>query len=168
MDVTTLKIAIAAFIHDIGKFAGREILGVTVDELDRKASDFLPVYHGRYSHHHALFTAEFIERYKDMLPDEFSRPWGDGDGLVIYDVSIVACRRIRRHRKTLLSRHDVGGEFLQVAVVKSQRDDTIKATIPGKNGHGKAQDTTEVFPGLKFGPGYIEAGHMRNVNLVRS
>jgi CRISPR-associated protein Csm1 len=82
MDETTLKIAIAAFIHDIGKFAGRELLSVTADELDRKASDFLPVKSGRYSHHHALYTAEFIERFKDLLPGEFDRPWGDRDGLV--------------------------------------------------------------------------------------
>ena len=82
MDETTLKISIASFIHDIGKFAGRDMLGVTAVEFDRKASDFLPVYNGRYSHHHALYTAEFIDRFKDLLPEEFDRPWGNGDGLV--------------------------------------------------------------------------------------
>jgi CRISPR-associated protein Csm1 len=82
MNETTLKIAIAAFIHDIGKFVSRDLLGLTTEEVDRKASDFLPVHNGRYSHHHALYTAEFIERFKEMLPVEFDKPWGDGDGLV--------------------------------------------------------------------------------------
>lgn len=82
MDETTLKISIASFIHDIGKFAGRDMLGVTTDQFDQKASDFLPVHNGRYSHHHALYTAEFIDRFKELLPNEFDRPWGDGDGLV--------------------------------------------------------------------------------------
>jgi CRISPR-associated protein Csm1 len=82
MDETTLKISIASFIHDIGKFAGKEVLGLSSREVDLKASDFLPVYNGRYSHQHALFTAEFIERYKAVLPDEFNKPWGVGDGLI--------------------------------------------------------------------------------------
>ncbi len=82
MDDTTLKIAIAAFIHDIGKFVDRDMLGLSAEEADRRASDSLPVYNGRYSHFHALYTAEFIERFKDRLPNEFDRPWGDGDGLV--------------------------------------------------------------------------------------
>lgn len=82
MDETTLKISIASFFHDIGKFAGREMLNISREDFDRKASDFLPVRNGRYSHHHALYTAEFIEQYKMFLPEEFDRPWGDGDGLV--------------------------------------------------------------------------------------
>ncbi len=82
MDETTLKISIAAFIHDIGKFAGRELLGLSSNVIDQKAADFLPVYNGRYSHHHALYTAEFIDRFKASLPGEFDRPWGEGDGLV--------------------------------------------------------------------------------------
>lgn len=82
MDETTLKISIAAFFHDIGKFVGREMLNISREEFDLKASDFLPVRNGRYSHHHALYTAEFIEKFKDVLPEEFDRPWGVGDGLV--------------------------------------------------------------------------------------
>ena len=34
MDDTTLKIAIAAFIHDIGKFADKETLEVTEQYID--------------------------------------------------------------------------------------------------------------------------------------
>ncbi|MDP2643535.1 MAG: type III-A CRISPR-associated protein Cas10/Csm1 [Desulfobacterales bacterium] len=82
MNETTLKIAIAGFFHDIGKLTGRETFGVTWEEIERQAADFLPVYKGRYSHHHALYTAMFIEKFKDYLPKEFDRPWGDGDGLV--------------------------------------------------------------------------------------
>lgn len=82
MNETTLKIAIAGFIHDIGKFAGQDLLGMSSAAFDRKASDYLPVYKGRYTHRHALLTAEFVEKFKNYLPAEFDRPWGGGDGLV--------------------------------------------------------------------------------------
>jgi len=38
MDDTTLKIAIAAFIHDIGKFADKESLGVTEQYINDNSS----------------------------------------------------------------------------------------------------------------------------------
>jgi CRISPR-associated protein Csm1 len=82
MDETTLKISIASFFHDMGKFAGSQVFKMSQDEFASRAADFLPVRKGRYSHSHALYTAEFISRYIDWLPDEFNRPWGEGDGLV--------------------------------------------------------------------------------------
>jgi len=82
MDETTLKISIASFFHDMGKFAGSQVFKMSQDEFASRAADFLPVRKGRYSHSHALYTSEFISRYIDWLPDEFNRPWGEGDGLV--------------------------------------------------------------------------------------
>ena len=82
MDETTLKIAIAGFSHDMGKLAGKDVLNLNPEEFDRRAADFLPVRDGRYTHGHALYTALFIDRFIDCLPEEFSRPWGEGDGLV--------------------------------------------------------------------------------------
>ncbi|MCF8025659.1 MAG: type III-A CRISPR-associated protein Cas10/Csm1 [Desulfobacteraceae bacterium] len=82
MDDTTLKIAIAGFSHDMGKLAGKDVLNLDPEEFDRRAADFLPVRDGRYTHGHALYTALFIDRFIDCLPEEFSRPWGEGDGLV--------------------------------------------------------------------------------------
>jgi len=34
MDPTTLKIAMAAFVHDMGKFAGLDELGISLQEID--------------------------------------------------------------------------------------------------------------------------------------
>jgi len=81
MDDTTLKIAMAAFFHDIGKFSGREELGISSGEIDSYDEQlYLKSSNGRYSHYHALYTAEFIKRFKDLLPSELNSPdWGEGD-----------------------------------------------------------------------------------------
>lgn len=83
MDATTLKIAMSGFFHDMGKFAGKEILGMSASEIDKKGADFLPSKKGYYSHQHALFTAEFIENYHQFLPAELNaNKWGEGDGFI--------------------------------------------------------------------------------------
>ncbi|MBW1691495.1 MAG: type III-A CRISPR-associated protein Cas10/Csm1 [Deltaproteobacteria bacterium] len=83
MDATTLKIAIAAFMHDIGKFADKDTLGVTEEYINNHAGLYLPFYNGRHSHHHAVYTAAFIEQMKDRLPKEFNSPgWGEGDSFI--------------------------------------------------------------------------------------
>lgn len=81
MDQTTLKIAIAAFFHDIGKFCGKNELGLTQEDLaEYDMQLYLPSYKGRFSHYHALYTAEFIKRYKSDLPLELnSAAWGEDD-----------------------------------------------------------------------------------------
>ena len=82
MDDTTLKIAIAAFIHDIGKFADKEALGVTEQYINDN-SNYLPFRNGQHSHHHAVYTAAFIEYLKKDLPYEFnSGGWGEGDAFI--------------------------------------------------------------------------------------
>ncbi|MCK5507289.1 MAG: type III-A CRISPR-associated protein Cas10/Csm1 [Desulfobacterales bacterium] len=74
MDDTTLKIAIAAFIHDIGKFADKEALGVTEQYINDN-SNYFP--------YHAVYTAAFIEYLKKDLPYEFnSGGWGEGDKFI--------------------------------------------------------------------------------------
>jgi len=83
MDQTTLKIAIAAFMHDIGKFAGKEELEIDEHYFNNHADIYLPFYMGRFSHHHALNTAAFIEKMGGMLPKEFNSPdWGQGDAFI--------------------------------------------------------------------------------------
>jgi len=83
MDDTTLKIAMAAFLHDIGKFADKDTLGITDQYIDDHAGLYLPFYNGRYSHHHAVYTAAFIEQLTESLPHEFNRPgWGEGDAFI--------------------------------------------------------------------------------------
>ena len=83
MDQTTLKIAIAAFMHDIGKFAERDVMGIKQEYLDNNVGVYLPSYKGHYSHYHAVYTAAFIEYMKDFLPKVFNEAgWGEGDSFI--------------------------------------------------------------------------------------
>lgn len=83
MNETVLKIAMAAFMHDIGKFANRDVLGVTEDFINNNIDLYQPNYQGRYSHRHALYTAAFIERLQKILPAPLNSPvWGDGDAFI--------------------------------------------------------------------------------------
>ncbi len=82
MDDTTLKIAIAAFIHDIGKFADKESLDVTERYFNNNAF-YLPFHDGHHTHKHAVYTSAFIEYKKEILPDCFNNPgWGEGDAFI--------------------------------------------------------------------------------------
>ncbi len=83
MDPTMLKMAVGGFIHDIGKLVNKNILQVSQDYLDSHSNVYLPVWNGRYSHTHAVYTCAFIEKFSDLLPKEFNQPgWGDGDSMI--------------------------------------------------------------------------------------
>lgn len=84
MDETTLKMAMSGFFHDMGKFCGRDILGMSRAEINENRGDFLPKNNsGGYSHEHALFTAEFIEKFNEHLPAELSsNTWGQGESFI--------------------------------------------------------------------------------------
>lgn len=83
MDDTILKVAIAAFMHDIGKFADRTALKVTDEFINNHADLYQPFFQKRHTHPHAVYTAAFIEYMKDTLPEEFNRAgWGAGDALI--------------------------------------------------------------------------------------
>ncbi len=55
----TLIISLAAMCHDIGKFV-QGCFDIPQDYIDRNQSLYQPVYKGRYSHIHALYTAAFF------------------------------------------------------------------------------------------------------------
>ena len=68
-----LKIAVAAFFHDIGKFALSEFFETTLSPDDYKHTLYRPKNDkGNYSHIHALNTALFIEKYSKWLPHELN------------------------------------------------------------------------------------------------
>ena len=82
MEETVLKIAMAGFFHDIGKLVDKEILGLTQQYIDNHSGIYLPFRDGRYSHFHAVYTAAFIEKMKDILPKELNSPgWEKGTAL---------------------------------------------------------------------------------------
>lgn len=83
MNNTTLKIAMAAFFHDIGKFVDSNVLNLPKSYHDDNAGSFLPLYNGRYSHRHALYTAGFIEQMEKYLPAQLTiGDWGEGDSFI--------------------------------------------------------------------------------------
>ena len=83
MNPSTLKISMAAYCHDLGKFADKESLEITEQYVLDNSGPYLPQRDGRHTHHHALYTAAFIEYLKDLLPAEFNQPeWGDGDPFI--------------------------------------------------------------------------------------
>jgi len=79
---TTLKIALAGLMHDIGKFA-QGSLDVTKEYLNNNAGLYQPFYDGQYTHVHAVYTAAFIEQMAQYLPQECNdRNWGEGDSFI--------------------------------------------------------------------------------------
>ncbi len=79
MDDTVLKITLAAFLHDIGKFAegGMELLP---GFEDGNAGLYLPQFNNEYTHRHALYTAAFIDHIEKLLPAVFNKAnWGLDD-----------------------------------------------------------------------------------------
>ncbi len=83
LDPTVLKVAMAGFIHDLGKFIDVSCLELPGDYLENNAGAFLPVWNGRYSHRHALHTAAFIDSMSDYLPPSCTDPaWGKGEAFI--------------------------------------------------------------------------------------
>jgi len=85
MDPTLAKVTVAALLHDIGKFADREALGVSEPYMRSHADLYQPFRQdiGRHTHPHAVYTAAFLEKFSDWLPSEFSsREWGEGEPLI--------------------------------------------------------------------------------------
>jgi CRISPR-associated protein Csm1 len=82
MDETVLKIAMAAFMHDIGKFADKTVMGISNEYKNNHADLYQPYYQGRHTHSHAVHTAAFIENHGDYLPVELNRSWGNGDAFI--------------------------------------------------------------------------------------
>lgn len=82
MDDTTLKIALAGLLHDVGKFA-QGSLEISRGYLTNNADQYQPFRDNHHTHVHAVYTAAFIEQMADRLPNELNRgDWGEGDSFV--------------------------------------------------------------------------------------
>ncbi|NOY64109.1 MAG: type III-A CRISPR-associated protein Cas10/Csm1 [Nitrospirae bacterium] len=95
MDETVFKIAIAAFLHDIGKFAERASVKESDSEelvpgfhigmefLNNNRDLYQPHFKGNYTHLHAVYTAAFIDHFEKILPSKFNRTgWGLDDSFI--------------------------------------------------------------------------------------
>ena len=82
MSDTVLKIALAALMHDVGKFA-QGSLDVTKEYLANNEGQYQPQWDGRHTHVHATYTAAFVEMMADRLPEVCnSSGWGEGDSFI--------------------------------------------------------------------------------------
>ncbi len=88
LQVKALKVALAAFLHDIGKFAQRSRGKPTSGDpafypseefINNNRQAFQP-YNQKdkfYTHEHAIYTAAFIDHMEALLPDCFNKSdWG--------------------------------------------------------------------------------------------
>lgn len=83
MGDTTLKIAIAGFIHDIGKFADKDVFNISDQFLIDNADLYQPHYNENYTHRHAVYTAAFIDHIEKLLPRKFNQAnWGLEDSFI--------------------------------------------------------------------------------------
>jgi CRISPR-associated protein Csm1 len=76
---TPYEVAIGAHLHDIGKFMQRAIGDVDIlpETVRNRISDVLPVFDGRHTHFHALFSDAFFDECVDAhpLPAELDKRW---------------------------------------------------------------------------------------------
>ncbi len=83
MDETVLKIAIAGFMHDIGKFADKDTFNISEQFLMDNVDLYQPHYKEIYTHRHAVNTAAFIDHIEKLLPRKFNRAnWGLEDTFI--------------------------------------------------------------------------------------
>ncbi len=82
-ELTSLIVALSAFLHDIGKIVDPVALNLPNDYEEKNADLYQRSYKGRYSHGHALLTAAFIESKKSFFPqDVFEWSTDSGDSFI--------------------------------------------------------------------------------------
>lgn len=92
IDETVYKIALAGYLHDIGKFAerakgARELndIGFFPGEnfLNNNRDLYQPHFQDRYTHQHTVYTAAFIDHLEKLLPEKFNKgEWGLDDSFI--------------------------------------------------------------------------------------
>jgi len=82
MNEKVLKITLAAFLHDIGKFA-QDGMEIQPGFAEGNADLYQPRFKDRYTHRHALYTAAFLDHMEKILPPVFNKAgWGLEEALI--------------------------------------------------------------------------------------
>ncbi|CAK0771614.1 CRISPR-associated protein Csm1 [Gammaproteobacteria bacterium] len=99
------RVALAAMLHDLGKFAERAGLGLP--ELDGNKATYCPSWKGRHSHIHAAYSGMAIDAIEENIPDikrEKMTPfssWGDRERK---DDSLINAAAMHHRPETPLQR----------------------------------------------------------------
>ncbi len=131
------RVALAAFLHDLGKFAERARIEVDKDRLDSHVSQYCPFRQrqGYHSHRHAAYTAlawDLLERrFPELIGDDVApfAAWNDPD----VDDSVVNAAARHHRPETFLQwivatadRVASGFEREKFAAYNQARDETRK------------------------------------------
>lgn len=97
-------IYLAALLHDIGKFAQRADTGSVATSLflktiGKQESIFCPLYNGKYTHKHVLWTAQFIDDYNSVFKNLIGSDdtnLSDKNNLI----NLAACHHLSKNQLT--------------------------------------------------------------------
>jgi CRISPR-associated protein Csm1 len=70
-DIILQKIVLSALLHDIGKVYQRTGQQLPEEYIRGNRDIYQPFINGHYTHKHVLYTAKFIEDFKDYVPSLF-------------------------------------------------------------------------------------------------
>jgi CRISPR-associated protein Csm1 len=70
-DIILQKIVLSALLHDIGKVYQRTGQQLPEEYIRGNRDIYQPSINGHYTHKHVLYTAKFIEDFKDYIPSLF-------------------------------------------------------------------------------------------------
>jgi len=70
-DIILQKIVLSALLHDIGKVYQRTGQQLPEEYIRDNCDIYQPFINGHYTHKHVLYTAKFIEDFKDYIPSFF-------------------------------------------------------------------------------------------------
>jgi CRISPR-associated protein Csm1 len=70
-DIILQKIVLSALLHDIGKVYQRTGQQLPEEYIRDNCDIYQPFINGHYTHKHVLYTAKFIEDFKDYIPGFF-------------------------------------------------------------------------------------------------
>jgi CRISPR-associated protein Csm1 len=70
-DIILQKIVLSALLHDIGKVYQRTGQQLPEEYITGNRGIYQPFINGHYTHKHVLYTAKFIEDFKDYIPSLF-------------------------------------------------------------------------------------------------
>jgi CRISPR-associated protein Csm1 len=95
------RVALAAYLHDLGKFAERARIGEASDtdvdgvsRIEREKQLNCPHYNGRYTHIHAAYTAIGFDLLEQHLAGLGRRANG-----AIWPLARSECRRLHHQRR---------------------------------------------------------------------